>query len=165
MFHNLVDLFQIVPAFLPVDLGAGAQTGDIVSLKNYHVCSILYIQDVGTTDEDVTLTLRQVQTVSGTPKDLVFNKYAIKTLADLSTVGTFTRVTDNNAATLVIAGELQTVVVIEVPVSEMDIAGGYDCIQLTTTDPGTTAVHYGTAIYFLGQPRYGQSILPSAIVN
>lgn len=165
MLPQLIDQFQIAVGAMPIDLGAGALTGDLVSLKNYHTCSVVWISDVGTTAEDVTLTLRQATSVGGTPKDLVFQRYSYKVGADLTAIGTFTKVTNNNAATLTVAGATAALVVIEVPVGDMDIAGGYDCIQLTTNDPGTTGAHYGTFLYFLGSPRYGQSIMPSAIVD
>ena len=166
MLPQLLDLFQIVSGNVPIDLGAGALTGDYVSLKNYHTCSILFFKDVGTTDEDTTLTLRQAKTVAGgSVKDLTFNRYGYKSGADLAAVGTFTRVTDNNAATLVLEGELQKIVIIEVPVREMDIANGFDCITLTTSDPGTTGADLGCFLYFLGSPRFDQSTLPSAIVD
>lgn len=168
MLPQLLDLFHPVSAIVPFDvgLGAGALTADYVSLKNYHTCSILWFQGIGTSGEDTTFTLKQAQAVAGTEaKDLIFHRYHKIVGTDLATVGQFTVVADNNAAALVIPGATQGIYVIEVPVREMDIANGFDCIGLTASDPGTSAAALVSCLFFLGSPKFGAAPQVSAIVD
>ena len=160
------DEYQVVPGLLPVDLATANNTGKFVSAKNYHTAAILFIKKAGTNGEDHVLTLNQATTVAGASKKaLVFDRYQYKVAADITTVGIFTRVTNNALSTLTVAGVTQAMVIIDVPLRQMDIAGGFDCFSLDVSAPGSTAGALGTYFYLLGEARFDQSIQLTAIAD
>ena len=67
------EISQLVNGFVPVDMSAGANNGDWVSLKSYGKVGILFTKAAGTAGDDPTLTLKQATLVDGTgSKDLLF---------------------------------------------------------------------------------------------
>ena len=150
-------LFDIVPGVLPLDLQE-ARTGDMVNVRGCNHVTIVIVKGVGTDGDDQTFTLRQATTVGGTAKDLaIIDEYWEKEAAtDLTGTGTWTRVTQTAAATIAPgdpSAQDAAVYVIEVDVEEMDIAGGFDCLQLNNDGAGANA-QLGCIIYILSGLRY-----------
>ena len=158
---------QVVSGFVPVVSGS-ATDGDWVSFKNYNRCTVIYYGAVGTGGDDPTLTFVQALTVAGgSPKALaVVDTIHIKANADLETIGVNTLVTQTAAATYSDAthAELQKIYQIDVTAEQLDVAGGFDCMRVTVADVGTTD-QLTAMLYIMSEPRYGESILLSAIVD
>lgn len=164
----LAEEIQIVPAFNPVNLATGANTGDWVSMKNYRHCTVMYSQGVGTAAEPATITLAQATAVAGTgSKALTVTRYYLKSAAtDLTATGVFTLVTQTAAATVVLGvganGDKATLVLIEINAEDLDSDGGFDCIQASVADVGTGPT-IGAMYYLLSGSRYSPPL--SAIVD
>ena len=158
---------QVVSGFVPVDSGA-AHTGDYVSFKNYNRCTVIYFTAAGIADDDPVLTFAQATTVAGGgDKPLaVIDTIHHKAGADLAAVGVNTLVTQTAAATYTDAshGELQKIYQIDVTADQLDVAGGFDVMRVTIADVGTTGQE-SAMLYIMSEPRYGESILLSAIVD
>ena len=150
-------LFDVVVGVLPLDLQT-ARTGDLVSLRGCNHVTVIIVKGVGTDGDDQTFTLRQATAVGGTPKDLaIIDEYWEKEAAtDLTGTGVWTRVTQTAAATIAPgdpSAQDAAIYVFEVDVDELDIAGGYDCIQVNNDGAGSSA-QLGTIIYILSGLRY-----------
>jgi hypothetical protein len=162
----LVEQMQIVSAIIPIDLSAGANNGDWVSMKNYHKLSVVLFKAAGTAGDDPVITLRQASDVAGTgAKALTFTRVDSKVGVQTAT-GQFTTNTQTaaNTYTDTVSAEAQGVFVIDVDASMLDRANGFDCVQLQIPDVGTNA-QIGCALYLLWIPRYASTQLPSAIVD
>ena len=158
---------QVVSGFVPVESGS-ATDGDWVSFKHYNRCTVVYFTAVGTAGDDPTLTFGQATVVAGTgDKPLaVVDTIHHKADADLTTIGINTKVTQTAAATYTDAthAELQKIYMIDVMAEDLDVAGGFDCMRVTVADVGTTG-QLSSMIYIMSEPRYGQDVLESAIVD
>lgn len=162
----LVEQMQIVTAFDPVDLSSGANTGDWVSLKNYQRCTILVAKGAGTAGDDPVITINQATSVAGAgAKELDFTRIDQKA-GTLSGIGQFTTVTQAAAETYTddTHAEIAAVYVVDFHADDLDVANGFDCVQVSIADVGTNA-QVGAAFYLLWCPRHGSQPLPSAIVD
>ena len=157
---------QVVSGFVPTDSGS-ATDGDWVSFKHYNRCTVVYFGEAGTAGDDPTLTFAQATLVDGTgDKALtVVDTIHIKA-GTLTAVGVNTLVTQTAAATYIDAthAEIQKIYQIDVQAEDLDVAGGFDCMRVTVADVGTTG-QLSSMIYIMSEPRYGESILLSAIVD
>lgn len=154
---RMLEHCQIVPAIMPLDLQA-ALTGDVVSLKNYRHCTIVIVKGTGTDNDDQTFTLLQGTDIAfGTNKALsIISEYWEKEASDLLAVGTWTRVTQTAANTIVLAdpsAQDQAVYVIEIDDDQLDADNGYDCIRISNDGAGAAA-QLGCVLYLLSEPRY-----------
>lgn len=165
MNQHFLEKNQVVSGFVPVSM-TSALTGDYVSLKNYGRCAVVFFAAAGTAGDDPTITLTQAQDVSGTGvKALDFTRIDVKQ-GTLTSVGTFTTVTQAAANTYTDAAsaEVQKIWVIDVMAEDLDIANGFDCLKAAISDVGTNA-QLGCMLYLLHEPRYASGTLPSAIVD
>lgn len=168
MYPNapLAETAQIVSGFLPVDMSAGANAGDWVSLKNYHRLAVVLFKGAGTAGDDPTLTLQQATDVAGTgAKALTFTTVWTKQ-GTLTGVGQYTKVTQTaaNTYTDLTSAEVAALWVVEIRHDDLDIDNDFDCVRATVADIGTNA-QVGTLFYILYGPRFGGASLPSAIVD
>lgn len=158
---------QVVSGFVPTESGA-AETGDYVSFKNFNRCTVIYFTDSGIAGDDPTLTFSQATLVDGTDdKPLtVVTTIHHKADADLTTLGVNTKVSQTAAATFTDAthGELQKIYQIDVTAEELDVANSFTCMRVSVADTGTTGQE-AAMLYIMSEPRYGEDILLSAIVD
>jgi hypothetical protein len=168
MAENFLQIHDIIEGWPIVDLQTGANTGDSVSLKNWHGCAVVFVSSVGTAADDPTLTLEQSTVVAaGDAKALNFTViYRKQAATDLSSTGTWTRTTQtaSNTYTNATSAEQDLIWVVDVRVDEMDAANGFDCIRATVADVGGNA-QLGYLFYIPYGPRYAQATLASAIVD
>lgn len=166
---NLLEMVQIQPAFVPAALTT-AQTGDVVSLKNYRRCLVLFVKGIGTAGQDPTITLLQGTNVAfGTNKVLNFTTiYEKADLTQISDVGQWTKITQSaaNTYTDTTAAEKALVWAIDIKAEDLDTANNYDCIRASIGDVGT-ASQLGTVIYLLYDPvqMAAPESMPSAIID
>lgn len=166
MSRHFLDSHDIVVGQVPIALGS-ARTGDVVSLKNWGRCTVVFVGDAGTANEDVTLGVQQAVSVApSSNKDITFTRVDTKQ-GTLSSVGTWTKVTQSAAAsyTNTDAGGQQKLWVVDIKAEDLDVDNGFDCIYATTSDAGTTATGLGTLLYILSEPRYAKEGGVSAIAN
>jgi len=159
---NLLDKVQIVSGFLPVDLQDGANTGDVVSMKNYGHLTVVFFKNVGTAGDDPTLTLLQGTDVAfGTNKALNFTSVWTKQDTVLTSTGTFTENTQDaaNEFTDDSSAEDAAIWVVEIDAADLDVENGYDCVRASVADVGTNE-QLGCLLYLLSEPRYAGSTLP-----
>jgi hypothetical protein len=89
----------------------------------------------------------------------------VKSNADITTIGQFTKVTQAAAATYApAAGNTEAVYVIEFDSDQLDINNGFDCVQANIADVGATA-QIGCLFWILSDARYAGQFPPSAIVD
>ena len=166
---RLLDNAQIVSGFVPVDMQTASNPGDVVSLKNYNHLTVILFKGIGTDGQDPVLTFEQGTDVAfGTNKVLAnIDEFWQKQATDLTTVGTFTRVTQTASQTVTLDGtsaQSQGVYVFEIDATDLDVDGGYDCVRVTVADVGGNA-QLGCLLYILTEPRYAAETMPSAIVD
>lgn len=155
----IIERMQIVVGLIPKDLGSGANSSDVVSMKNFGRCGILFIKDVGKSGEDPTLTVLQATSVAPSgAKALNFTKVFTKQGALLSAIGAWTAVTQAAANTYTSAtgGETENMWYVEILAEDLDVDGGFDCVQVTIADVGTAGA-VGTLLFLLADPRYAGS--------
>jgi len=165
MHSLLVENIQIVSAFDPVNLASGANAGDWVSLENYRGVACLLRKNAATAGDDPTITIEQATDASGTgAKAVNFTRVDTKEDADITTVGTFTTVTQaaGNTYTHAAYAEVEAITVIDITEDLMDAAGGFTFVRMSVDDPGTNA-QIADGLYLLHGPRYQSNPLPSAI--
>lgn len=161
MYPNsaLIERMQIVAGIVPKDFASGANSSDVVSMKNFGRCGILFIGDVGKTGEDPTLTVLQASSIApSNAKALNFTDVYTKQGAALSAIGQWTRVTQaaGNTYTSATGGESEKMWYIEILAEMLDVDNGFDCVQVTIADIGTAGA-MGTLLFLLGDPRYSNA--------
>jgi hypothetical protein len=146
---------QVYPVVAAAGLLLTSTLGDTryVSLKNYRKIAIVISIADGTTVTGSTITLKQATAVAGTSeKALTFTRmlssvdYPTSALAETAvTSSTFTTQTTNSKDSLY---------VIEVDSSDLDVANGFDCIRVDGTGHAATASRGVVVLYLLYGARY-----------
>ena len=161
----LPEQMNIAAGFVPIDMGAGANTGDWVSLANYAKLCIVLFKAVGTAGQDPTLTVLQATDNAGAgSKALTFTNIWTKQDTLLSSVGTWTMVEQAAANTYTDAtsAEDQAIWAVDINADQLDLANGFDHVSCSVADIGAAA-QVGCAFYLLYGPRYGGDAMPSAL--
>lgn len=165
---EFAELFQVVPAIMPVDMQAGANAGDWVNMKLYPMCTVIVMAAIGTAGDDITVTFLQATDVAGTgSKNLatVDRVYRKEGATDINAVGTYTLDEQAAAATWTNTtnAENELLLVATVRARDLDIANDFDCMSISIADVGSNA-QLGAALYVLYPGMYGAgATLPSAI--
>ena len=176
--HNaaFLEMYQVVPAFIPGADQNADLVGDWVSLKNFHRVTILFHKAAGTAGDDPSIRLQQATDVAGTgAKALNFTRNWHKIGATaLSAIGAFTKVvlitaTDdldlvsvNGVDMLTDVGE--TIWAVDVKADELDVTNGFDCINLLIEGDDVANANLCEGLYILGPARQDGAV-PSAIVD
>ena len=177
MNTDLMESINIVSAF-PAGSDANSDlTGDWVSLKHYDGCLVYLKKPAGSAGDDLSIRLQQATAVDGTgAKALNFNHIYHKIGATaLTGVGTFTKVeltseTDDLDLVSVNGVDLATdaneaQIVVNVRASDLDVDGGFDCINLLIEGDDIGNALTISADYILYNCRYPQPVPPSAITD
>ena len=176
MNQHPAEMFNFSQGFLPVAMNTASNAGDVVSLKNYEGCLIIFYKAVGTASDDPTITLEQATSIAPSgAKALNITRVDKKQAAtNLLSTGTYTKSTSDSAATNdtfstntwtnSTLAEQAAIVLIDVKATDLDTDNGYDCIRATVGDVGTNA-QLGCMLYMLYGPRYGKETLVSALAD
>jgi hypothetical protein len=158
MYGHLVELNKLIWAAEPKSYSGAAMADKYVSLKNYGQLTIVIITGAWAAGT-AAVTLKQATAVAGTgAKALAFTDY----WDDLTTSGTLAKkAASSNTFNLDTALKMY---VIHVDDRMLDGAGGFDCVTLAVASPGANVDLYGVA-YILGDVRYQQATLPSALID
>lgn len=165
MNQHFLDKVDIVSGIVPINIGS-ARSSDVITMKNYGRCAIVFHKAAGSVSEDPTLTV--LQAVSITPssaKALTFTTI-YKKQGTLSAVGTWTKVTQTaaNTYTNLTLSEEECVIVIDIKAEDLDVDNGFDCIQVTIADAGSIN-QIASLAFYLHEPRYAVDGGVSAIAN
>ena len=150
---------QIVSGFVPVDMQAGANTGDWVSVENFNNLSIVFFKAAGTAGDDPTLTVTQATDNAGTSsKALNFTRIYTKQ-GTLASVANFTLTTQSAANTYTDAtsAEVQAIWVIGFDADDLDVSSGFTHVQASVADVGSNA-QVGACLYLATEPRYAAAV-------
>lgn len=167
---KLVENTQICAGFVPVNMATANNTGDWISMKNWGHLAIVIFKGAGAAAEPLTVTVSQATAVAGTnSKALNFTDLYTKAGADIFAIGTWTRVTQSAGNTWAAGsganGDYQAIYLIEIDAEDLDVGGGFDCVQASIADVGTTS-QVGGILYILTEPRVSNPASPpSAIVD
>jgi len=166
---NLLEVSQLVSGFAPIALTT-ARTGDVVSMKNYRRCLVVFFKGIGTAGQDPTLTLDQGTSVAfSTNKALTFTTiYKKQDPTSLADVGQWTKVTQaaGTSYTDATSAEQEAIWCVDVKAEDLDIANDYDCIRASVGDVGT-ASQIGAVLYILYDPvnQTAPESMRSAIID
>lgn len=141
---------------LPPAADAAGRTGDYVSLKNAVKAWVVAYIDQGNA-ATIALTVQQASAVAGTGVKDINAVARIWSSEDLVTTNVLTRQTDGKTFTTSAAVKAKCVVFEIDPAQALDLAGGFDCITLTTG--ASNAANITSAVVYV-QPKY-----PGAGVN
>jgi hypothetical protein len=151
---RLLERLQIVSGFPPASLTT-ARTGDVVCMKGYRRCLVVFHGAIGTAGDDPTITITQATDVAySNPKALNFTEIYVKMDAThLTDVGQWTKVTQaaSNTYTDATSAEQEKVWAIEFKAEDLDVKNDFDCIRAAISDVGTNA-QIGALYYILGDP-------------
>lgn len=165
----LGDILDIVPAFRPVDLSSGANSGDWISLKNAGGVLVLFHSAIGTAGDDPTLNINQAtDTAAAGSKDLSIPSsgrcYKKQAATDLTGTGVWASADGDLSSgdlTNATAAEQEALWAVFIDAADLDVANGYCCIQATVADVGANA-QLG-ACYYILLPSYPAD--PTAVLS
>jgi len=157
---TLVEHFNVVEALHPAADAAG-RTSRYVSLKNAHRAWIVVHLDQGNA-ATVALTPKQATAVAGTGSKVLTAAARIWANEDEAAADALARQADATSFTTSAALKHKRVVFEIEPAAMLDLAGGFDCIAITTG--ASHAANITEASFYL-ESRYPAAALPSAIVD
>ena len=154
---------KIVLGFPP----AASGTSDYVSVKNCAKMTAILILDNATTVTGSDITINQATTVAGGSAKVLTAGTAATGYSNVDTGAA-----DLLAAFAITSGTFTTgsvndknmIYVLEIDVAAMDVANGFDCIQIANASGSATVIGI---VYLLWPARYGASAakMPSAILD
>ena len=165
MNQHILDKIDLVSGIVPINLGS-ARSSDVMSLKNFHRVAIVFFKAAGSASEDPTLTVLQASSVApSNAKALNFTEIWTKQ-GTLTSVGTWTKTTQaaGNTYTNTSASENEAIWVIDIQTDALDVDCGFDCIQVTIADAGSTN-QLGALLFVGHEPRYSLAGGLSALSN
>ena len=125
-----------------------------VSMKNFRKIQIVISIADGTTVTGSTITLKQATAVAGTgEKALAFTRMLSNVDYGASKTMVETAVTANTFTTQAVNSK-DSVYIIEVDSSDLDVANGFDCIRVDGTGHAATASRGCVVMYNLFGARY-----------
>lgn len=155
--------FTFAQQMMPVDLlkpatDAAGRTSTRISLKNVGLCNILVHIDQGNA-ATIALSIFQSQDIAGTARKALVNACPIWANLDTVTNDTMVRQTDAVSFTTDAAVK-QKQVLFELDPALLDVANGFDCIDITTG--ASNVANLTEAQAFLSGLRYEQQTPPTA---
>lgn len=161
--REILECVDIVPAFVPVDMQTGANNGQWVNMKYLHKLLCVLFKAGGTAGDDPVFTLKQATSNSGTgAKALNFTRARTKVgaaLASLTVQSVATQAAGNTYTPTSAANP--GLIAVEVNPTDLDMANGFNFVQLSIPDTGTNA-QLGCAFY-LAVHKYAQNVPPNVL--
>jgi hypothetical protein len=151
---------RVVELLEPAADGAGRTSAIYPSLKNAHRAWIVVHLDQGNA-ATVALTPKQATAVDGTASKVLANAVPIWAGEDLAASDALTRQTDATSFTTSAAVK-HKMVVFQIDPAKLDVAGGFDCVGLTT---GASNAANITSAVLIAEGRYGSAAPPSMIAD
>lgn len=137
-------------------------TPDYVCLKGYERCAVIIVCDNATTVTGSAISLRQANDVSDTNgKVLPFSWVWANTDITASDTLVKTAVGSNTFTTSAVDNK-NTIYVIEVDATDLDMDLNFDCLRAVTGNAVSTVV---CVLYYLYPAKYAAATPPSAIID
>ena len=158
---------QITPVVAAAGLLLTSTLGDTdyVSLKDHAGCMIVISIADGTTVTGTAVTLQQATAVAGTSeKPLAFTRMLANTDYGASKALTETAVTSSTFTTQAVNSK-DSLYVIDVKASDLDVNAGFDCLRVDATGHAATASRGCVVMYLLYGKRYSDSTPAQAIAD
>jgi hypothetical protein len=159
--QTFVETIKVVYGSEPKNYTGATGHSDYVSLKNYDRAACV-IQTGAWAGGTAAVTSTQATAVAGTGAKALSFAYQWTYASTGFTIDALTR-TAVSSDTFNLAAA-NSVHVIEVEASDLDVANGFDCFRVSVASPGVNDDLYGIMIYLYGC-RYPQATPPSAIVD
>lgn len=157
---KFIEMFAIATAAAPVDTTGAAVVGDWVSLKGYESVAIIITQGAWAGGTPA-VTLDQATAVAGTgTKTLGFDQYWSKVGLAAADFAETAVVSD----TFNLTATANTVTVIQVHASQLDVSNEFDSVQVNIATPGANADLISVMYVFTGA-RYPQEIVVDPVVD
>ena len=147
---------RVYPVVAAAGLLLTSTLGDTtyVSMKGYQRCQIIISIADGTTVTGSTITLKQATAVDGTSeKALAFTRMLANTDYAASKTMTETAVTSNTFTTQT-TNSKDSLYIIDVDASDLDVANGFDCLRVDGTGHAATDSRGVVVLYNLYGARY-----------
>lgn len=161
--HEFLEVADIVPAFVPVDMQSGANNGIWVALKNVTRLVCVLFKAAGTAGDNPVFTLQQATSNAGAgAKALTFTRARTK-IGPIASTPQWSVATQSAANTYTpTSAANQAMIAVEIQPTDLDLANGYAFVQLSIPDTGTNA-QLGSAFYIAYGLRYAQGTPPSSL--
>lgn len=156
----LVEMMGLEVANVPKDITGAAQVGDYVSLKDYSHLTIVILQGAWAGGTPAVTLTQATDVAAAGEKALSFTKRWTK----VGLTGTTFVETAVASDTFNLPATANTINVLEVEASSLDVTNGFDCVALQIATPGANA-DLLAALYILSGARYPQAIIPDAKVD
>lgn len=147
---------RVYPVVAAAGLLLTSTLGDTtyVSMKGYQRCQIIISIADGTTVTGSTITLKQATAIAGTSeKALAFTRMLANTDYGASKTMVETAVTSNTFTTQT-TNSKDSLYIIDVDASDLDVANGFDCLRVDGTGHAATASRGVVVLYNLYGARY-----------
>ena len=161
--HEFLEIADIIPAFIPIDMQTGANNGQWVSMKIASRVVCVLFKSAGTVGDDPVITLKQATSNAGAgAKALTFTRARTKIGAIASTPQwTIATQTAANTYTPTSAAS-PAVIAVEIQQTDLDLNNGFNFVQVSIPDIGTNP-QLGSAFYIAYGIRYPQNVTPSML--
>lgn len=161
--HEFLEIADIVPAFVPVDMQTGNNGSNWINMALAERVLCVVFKGAGTAGDNPVVTINQASDSSGTgSKALTFTKTRAKigaiataanqiwTVATQAAAGTWTPTSAASVALLAV----------EIRATDLDLANGFNHIQLTVPDTGSNA-QLGCGFYIVYGLKQPSQINPT----
>lgn len=160
MHPSFLNMAQIIP----MGVGGGVKNGINISLKNANRAYIYCLVQKGADATQTTFTLAQSSgnagNAAGTNEKAMTNNVPIYISDSFALDNTLTAATAAKAYQCAATQSVTQAVVFDIdPAACMDVANGFDCITVNTTDPGAANT---VCAYALIDPRFSPMPTPFA---
>ncbi|WP_010588001.1 hypothetical protein [Schlesneria paludicola] len=161
--HEFLEIADIVPAFVPVDMQTGTNNGIWIAMKNVTRLVCVLFKAAGTVGDNPVITLQQATGNAGAgAKALPFTRARTK-IGPIASTPQWSIATQSAANTYTpTSAASQAMIAVEVQATDLDLTNGYAFVQLSIPDTGTNA-QLGAAFYIAYGLRYPQNITPSSL--
>lgn len=158
---------QVTPVVGAIGLLLTSTLGDTdyVSMKGYERCQIIIAIADGTTVTGTAVTLKQATAVAGTgEKELAFTRMLSNT--DLAAAKSLAETTvSSNTFTTQAVNSKDSLYVIDVKASDLDVDNGFDCIRVDCTGHAATNPRGAIVLYNLYGKRYSGATPDQAVAD
>lgn len=161
--HEFLESADIIPAFVPVDMQTAANNGQWVAMKNISRLLCVLLKAAGTSGDNPVFTLQQATSNAGAgAKALNFTRARTK-IGAIASTPQWTIATQAAANTYTpTSAASQAVIAVEVVATDLDMANGFNFVQLSIPDTGSNA-QLGAAFYIAYGLKFPQSVTASAL--
>ena len=161
--HELLEIADIIPAFVPVDMQTGANNGQWVAMKHIGRLLCVLLKAAGTAGDDPVITLKQATSNAGAgAKALTFTRARTK-IGAIASTPQWTLATQTAANTYTpTSAASPAVIAVEIQPTDLDLNNGFNFVQLSIPDTGTNP-QLGAAFYIAYGIKYPQTVTPSAL--